>query len=141
MTPITRRPEPTAQLDPGALFHIAFYKFVELNDPDAVVARLRELTRHLLGSILVATEGINGVLAGTAAALDAFQQALLIDPCFDHRFAGIVFKRSACITKPFGRIKVHKKKTKSSRSASMASARLTPATIPAPMSARRSGAG
>ncbi|MFC3106771.1 rhodanese-related sulfurtransferase [Undibacterium arcticum] len=109
MTPITRRPEPTAQLDPGALFHIAFYKFVELNDPDAVVARLRELTRHLLGSILVATEGINGVLAGTAAALDAFQQALLIDPCFDHRFAGIVFKRSACITKPFGRIKVHKK--------------------------------
>lgn len=87
------------------LFHIAFYKFVELDDADAVVAHLRELTRDLSGSILVAEEGINGVLAGSAAALDAFQHALLRDM----RFAGIAFKRSACTTPPFARIKVHKK--------------------------------
>ena len=110
MTPNTRQSDRPSQPAAGPLFHIAFYQFVELKDPDVVVARLRELTRHLLGSILVAREGINGVLAGEAPALDAFQQALLDDPCFDHCFAGIVFKRSACITRPFGRIKVHKKK-------------------------------
>ena len=69
MTPITRPPDQPGQPDAGPLFHIAFYKFVALRDPDAVVARLRELTRHLLGSILVASEGINGVLAGEAAVI------------------------------------------------------------------------
>src|SRR5690606_30017996 len=87
------------------LFHIAFYKFVELADPDAVVSQLRELTRGLGGSILVAEEGINGVLAGTAAALDAVEQNLQQDA----RFAGMVFKRSRCQTQPFARIKVHRK--------------------------------
>jgi UPF0176 protein len=91
------------------IFHIAFYKFVELPDPDATVGHLRELTRDLLGSVLVAPEGINGVLAGSADALDRFQQALLEDHRFEGRFAGMVFKRSACKTAPFGRIKVHKK--------------------------------
>ncbi len=99
-----------SQPDAGPLFHIAFYKFVELPDPDAVAARLRELTRDLLGSILVAQEGINGVLAGSAAALDAFQQALQQDAAFGGRFAGIAFKRSGCKTVPFHRIKVHVKK-------------------------------
>lgn len=87
------------------LWHSAFYKFVALDDPDAVVLQLRELTRTLLGSILVAEEGINGVLAGTAADLDAFETALGADP----HFAGIAFKRSACITPPFGRLKIHRK--------------------------------
>jgi UPF0176 protein len=88
-----------------AVFHSAFYRFVALDDVDAVVARLRDLTSSLLGSILVASEGINGVVAGTAAALDAFACALTADD----RFAGIAFKRSACKTAPFGRMKVHKK--------------------------------
>jgi UPF0176 protein len=92
-----------------SLFHIAFYKFVRLADADAVAIRLRELTHDLLGSILVAEEGINGVLAGNAAALDTFEQALRNDLLFDGRFFGIVFKRSACKTAPFARIKVHRK--------------------------------
>lgn len=91
------------------LFHIAFFKFVELPDPDATVAQLRELTQQLTGSILVASEGINGVLAGTAMQLDAFQHALVNDPRMSSRFDGIAFKRSACKTAPFGRIKIHKK--------------------------------
>lgn len=91
------------------LFHIAFFKFVELADPDATVTTLRELTKDLTGSILVASEGINGVAAGTAAQLDAFETALVSDPRLDGKFAGIAFKRSACKTAPFGRIKVHKK--------------------------------
>jgi UPF0176 protein len=63
----------------------------------------------LLGSVLVAEEGINGVLAGSAGALDRFEQAMLHDVRFESRFAGMAFKRSACKTAPFGRIKVHRK--------------------------------
>jgi UPF0176 protein len=92
-----------------AIFHIAFYKFVELPDPDAVADILRDLTRDLLGSVLVAEEGINGVLAGGAGALGRFEQAMLLDVRFEGRFAGMAFKRSACKTAPFGRIKVHRK--------------------------------
>lgn len=87
------------------LFHIAFYRFIALDDVDAVVRRLRALTAALSGSILVAPEGMNGVLAGPAPALDAFQQALMRD----QRWRGMAFKRSACTTAPFARMKVHAK--------------------------------
>lgn len=90
-------------------FHIAFYKFARLADADAVVTVCRELTRDLLGSILIADEGINGVLAGTAPALDSFEHALKTDPRLDGAFGNIVFKRSACKTAPFARMKVHRK--------------------------------
>lgn len=92
-------------MTPAPQFHISFYKFVALQDPPAVAAQLRALAAPLLGSVLVAAEGINGVLAGPAQALDAFEQALQADA----RFAGMVFKRSACRTPPFGRLKVHAK--------------------------------
>jgi UPF0176 protein len=91
---------------PPLLFHISFYKFVALHDPHAVAALLRLLAVDLLGSVLVANEGVNGVLAGTADALDAFEKALSE---LDRRFAGMAFKRSACRTPPFARLKVHVK--------------------------------
>ncbi len=99
----------TMPLAAEPLLHTAFYKFVALADADVVVTHLRELTRDLLGSILVADEGINGVLAGTSAAVYAFEQALRNDVFFEGRFADIAFKRSACQTAPFARMKVHKK--------------------------------
>jgi len=89
------------------LVHSAFYRFVALPDPAAVAARLRELASGLLGSILVAGEGINGTVAGEAAAIDGFEQALQDDAVFGARFSGMPFKRSACTTAPFARIKVH----------------------------------
>jgi UPF0176 protein len=58
----------------------------------------------------VATEGINGMLAGTPQTLDGIEQALLQDPAFDRAFDGMAFKRSACTTAPFGKMKVHVKK-------------------------------
>jgi UPF0176 protein len=108
MLPTAHQPDAAGH---DAIFHIAFYKFVELPDPDAVAVILRELTHELalLGSVLVAEEGINGVLAGSAGSLDCFEQAMLHDARFEGRFAGMAFKRSACKTAPFGRIKVHRK--------------------------------
>lgn len=96
-----------------ALQHTAFYKFVRLEDPANVVALLRALTAQpalaLTGSILVAAEGINGMLAGTPQALDAFEQTLRTDPRFEGCFHAMAFKRSACTTVPFRRMKVHLK--------------------------------
>ncbi len=101
---------PAEKIAPNlAIVHIAFYKFVALEDPDGVVAHLRLLTENLLGSILVASEGINGMLAGSPLQLDDFQQALQTDAYFAGKFEGIAFKRSACITAPFGKMKVYKK--------------------------------
>jgi UPF0176 protein len=91
------------------IHHIAFYKFAAISDVDAAVARLRELTEPLLGSILVAHEGINGMLAGSAGQLDAFEQALQNDAAFSGSFKGTVFKRTECDTPPFKRMKVHAK--------------------------------
>ena len=102
-------PAPLTDTSNDAIFHIAFYKFVQLDDADLVIERLRALTENLLGSILVASEGINGMLAGTAPNLDAFQRALVEDASFAGKFAGITFKRSACKTLPFGKMKVYKK--------------------------------
>ena len=88
-----------------SLFHIAFYRFVPLPDADAFADHVRALTRELTGSVLVAEEGVNGVLAGPARALDAFEASLHADP----RFTGMVFRRTACTTPPFARMKVHRK--------------------------------
>ena len=93
----------------GEIFHIAFYKFVTLDDPEGVIAQLRVLTAELLGSILVATEGINGMVAGSAGQLDAFENVLRSDPYFTGKFASIDFKRSPCKTAPFGKMKVYRK--------------------------------
>ena len=74
------------------LLHSAFYKFVELADPDAIAGSLRDVARELTGSILVAGEGINGVVAGTSTVLDAFEAALAQDTRFFRAFTGITFK-------------------------------------------------
>ena len=90
--------------------HSAFYKFVELADPDAIAELLRDVARELTGSILVAGEGINGVVAGTSTVLDAFEAALAQDARFSRAFTGITFKRSACTSRPFFKMRVHVKK-------------------------------
>jgi len=100
---------PISTLTNQPLVHTAFYKFVRLHDADVVTLRLRELTHNLLGSILVAEEGINGVLAGTTDAVAEFEAAMRDDALFAGRFADIQFKHSACDTPPFARIKVHRK--------------------------------
>jgi len=92
-----------------AVFHIAFYKFVRLSEPDTVVSNLRRIAADLLGSVLVAEEGINGTLAGDAQALDRFEHALRTEACFNDAFSDVIFKRSACKTIPFARLKVHRK--------------------------------
>jgi UPF0176 protein len=99
----------------ASLFHIAFYHFVHVREPEALAQHLRELCPQLLGSILVAHEGINGMLSGTADQLDAFERAVQEDDAISALvdapgFQSIVFKRTTCITAPFKRLKIHAKR-------------------------------
>ncbi len=91
------------------IYHIAFYRFVSIPDANHVVTIVRELARELNGAVLIASEGINGTLAGAAAELDAFEHALTSDPRLATLFAGMRFQRTECLTKPFQRLKVHLK--------------------------------
>jgi len=100
---------------PLDLIHTAFYKFTPLSEPERVAVALREVlsreAQHgLAGSVLLATEGINGMLAALPASIERVEHALQHDAVFAGAFAGMVFKRSACATKPFAKLKVHVKK-------------------------------
>lgn len=90
--------------------HTAFYKFSHLADVDAVIESVKRIAAGLDGSVLVAPEGINGMLAGQPHVLDAFEHALTHDAAFQGAFTGIQFKRSPCLTKPFRKLKVRKKR-------------------------------
>ena len=91
---------------PAPLLHSAFYRFVPLAEPAAVAEALRRLAQGLQGSIVLATEGINGTLAGAPEAVRAFELALQHPAVAGGAFAGMTFKHSACVTAPFGRLKV-----------------------------------
>jgi UPF0176 protein len=94
----------------SSLFHIAFYQFAQVADVDALVADLQARSAQMLGSVLVASEGINGMLAGTADQLDAFESQLNDPHYFGGIFSSMVFKRSECKTKPFSRLKIRAKR-------------------------------
>jgi UPF0176 protein len=86
------------------LLHSAFYRFAPFADPAATAGRVRSLARDLglTGSIVVASEGINGTLAGPRDAVLGFESALQEADAL----RGMPFKHSACTTPPFGRLKV-----------------------------------
>ena len=91
------------------LIHTAFYKFVPLGDVDAFATVFRELTAPLTGSILLAPEGVNGMVAASPRQIDAFERAVRNDARLEEKFADIAFKRSPCKTVPFRKMKVHVK--------------------------------
>jgi UPF0176 protein len=88
--------------------NISAYQFVGIDDAPALRERLREQcgALALLGTILVAPEGINLFLAGPREAIDAFMAFLRADP----RFAGIQAKESHSERPPFRRMRVRLKK-------------------------------
>jgi UPF0176 protein len=88
------------------LLHSSFYRFTPLPDPTAAAQSLRALAQGLHGSIVVATEGVNGSVSGPAGVVRAFEQALQQPDLMAGALQGMAFKRSACVTEPFARLKV-----------------------------------
>ena len=82
----------------------AAYHFVAIDDPAAVASNVRAIAEQqgLLGTVLVAGEGINLFLAGEGGGIDAFLAGLRADP----RFASLQAKLSHSRTPPFARLKV-----------------------------------
>jgi len=91
-----------------SILNISAYKFVGLDDLEALRARLVERCHALAlkGTILLAPEGINLFLAAPREAIDAFVDWLHEDP----RFADIAPKESLSDEVPFGRMRVRLKK-------------------------------
>lgn len=86
----------------------ALYKFVKLPDYRELQGKLLSLCKDngILGTLLLAEEGINGTVSGTREAIDALLDFLKANP----RFNDLQHKESFHETQPFYRMKVRLKK-------------------------------
>src|SRR5690606_33186875 len=85
-------PSPDRAYNGAMIRNIAAYHFAGIDDPPMLAARVRDWAgaAGLLGTVLVAPEGINLFLAGTDAGIDGFLGQLRGDP----RLAAILVKDS-----------------------------------------------
>ena len=136
-------PAPAAAAD-AAWLHSAFYRFTPLDDPAALAQQLRRFAVGLLGSVVVAPEGLSGAVAGSPAGIAAFEAALQQPTLQRGALGGMAFQHSACRGAPFGRLKVSVKpeavalglpRLADGQAAASTLARPAPATAPASASA------
>jgi UPF0176 protein len=90
----------------------ALYQFAPLPDFRALREPLRALCAGLSirGTILLAREGINGTVAGTADAIETLVLELRDGPLFGGRLDNLELKFSQASAMPFARLKVRLKK-------------------------------
>jgi UPF0176 protein len=90
----------------------ALYQFVALPDFRELREPLRALCAGLglRGSVLLAQEGINGTLAGSAEGIAALLDDLRHGKLFIGRLNNLELKLSHALAMPFGRLKVRLKK-------------------------------
>ena len=86
----------------------ALYKFVEIDDLISLQSNLYEICEknNIMGTILIANEGINGTISGKTNEIN--QTISLLKS--DKRFANIEIKYSSTDKQPFHRMKVRLKK-------------------------------
>ena len=95
----------------------ALYQFVSLPDFREFREPLRALcdTLGLKGTLLLAGEGINGTVAGTAHAIDGLVADLRDGPLFGGRLDNLELKFSAATTMPWGEERSRRKSPDSVR--------------------------
>ncbi|GAC1372540.1 MAG: rhodanese-related sulfurtransferase [Candidatus Saccharimonadales bacterium] len=83
---------------------LLYYKYVTLSDPEAEMAAQRELCTRLglKGRILLASEGINGTVAGSSDAAAAYIAYMNAHPLF----SDIQYKQDVTPSQPFPRLRV-----------------------------------
>ncbi len=86
----------------------ALYKFVSFPDPEDIIEQVRQWAAacEIRGTLLIATEGINGTVAGTRDGIDRMLAHLRSLPGLD----GLEHKESFVDKQPFFRMKVKRKK-------------------------------
>ena len=91
------------------MYHIAaFYQFTTFDTPDALRPALRKVAEEgeVMGTILIAPEGVNGTIAGPRSGVDAVLAHLKSLPgCAD-----LDWKESEAENQPFRRLKVRLKR-------------------------------
>lgn len=96
-------PSPAFPIQVSALYKFAdFPDFAARREPWFQAAE----ARNLVGSLLLATEGINGTLAGDPAEMEAFLDVIRAD----ERFRDLELKHSFAPSLPFRRLKIRLKK-------------------------------
>lgn len=90
---------------------MAIYKFADLPDAELIQPALAKLccAKGVKGTLILAPEGINGTVAGTAGAIDALAAELFGGALFGERLAGAEVKYSTAEAMPFLRMKVRLK--------------------------------
>ena len=90
------------------ILNIAGYRFVRIDEPAALREPIHQLAQGhgLLGTVLIAGEGINFCLAGPPDGVAAFMDALQSDV----RFHGIETKQSRSVERPFRKLLVKVKR-------------------------------
>ena len=83
---------------------LLYYRYVRIDDPERFATEHRRVALRLglTGRIIVAEEGINGTVAGSRKATDAYRATLAADP----RFADMPFKVSAGSARPFPKLSI-----------------------------------
>ena len=107
--PETKHPQPVRADPPGkALMVAAFYQFVPLPDFEALRGPMQQRCEDLglLGTILLAEEGINGTVSGPETSVLRFFERLKTDA----RFMELRHKTSWVTEAPFYRMKIRLKK-------------------------------
>ncbi len=87
---------------------ILFYKFVEIKNPKELMESHLDYCKNLglKGKVLLASEGINGSVAGTEEQIDSYMAELKKDP----RFRDIEFKIEYGLENPFDKMLVRVRK-------------------------------
>ena len=90
----------------------AMYKFVSLPDYEHIQKPLKQfcIDHDIRGTLLLAKEGINGTVAGSAQSIEKLHKFLKSGELFGDRLADLVTKESWADEPPFQRIKVRLKK-------------------------------
>ncbi len=83
---------------------LLYYKYTTIEDPEKFTADHLQLCKKLglKGRIYIGHEGINGTVAGSQEATDAYKASF----DSDSRFAGIEFKEDNCDHNPFSKLRV-----------------------------------
>lgn len=81
-----------------------FYKFIDIKDPEALKFELARFCKDnaILGTILIAHEGINANMSGTADSIELFKQFILNMDIF----SDVEFKDSYLEYWPFHKLKI-----------------------------------
>ena len=91
---------------------IAFYQFVSLENIDQLQAFILKFCQknNIKGTILLATEGINGTISGKKNNIYEFLEFIKTDPFLDDSFKNLEHKESWASKNPFYRMKVRLKR-------------------------------